>query len=130
MVRRSGQQGVPVIAVDDEYIVGFDQARLEHVLAGAARSRPAFGASVADVASASVRRAGLPESGAYVGRVRSGSAAERIGLVAGDVIVSLGGKPVRTAADLESSLRALKSGARFAVEWIRRGEKHTAEAQI
>ncbi|HTE84974.1 MAG TPA: PDZ domain-containing protein, partial [Dehalococcoidia bacterium] len=121
MVRRSGQQGVPVIAVDDQYIVGFDQPRLESALAGAARSRPAFGASVADVSSTSVRRAGLPESGAYVGRVRSDSPAERIGLAAGDVIVSLGGHAVRTAAELESALRALTAGTRVSVEYVRRG---------
>jgi S1-C subfamily serine protease len=130
MVRRSGQQGVPVIAVDDEYIVGFDQPRLERALAGASRPRPAFGASVADVSSASIRRQGLPEFGAYVGRVRAGSPAERVGLATGDVIVSVSGKAIGTAADLEAALRGLPAGAQAAVEYIRRGERRTAEVQL
>lgn len=33
MVRRSGQQGVPVITLDDEVVVGFDRPRLEQILA-------------------------------------------------------------------------------------------------
>jgi glutaredoxin len=32
MVKKSGQMGVPVIVVDDELIVGFNQARLETLL--------------------------------------------------------------------------------------------------
>ncbi len=31
MIRRSGQQGVPVIATEDEVIVGFDQVRLNRL---------------------------------------------------------------------------------------------------
>src|SRR4051812_41232481 len=31
MVRRSGQQGVPVITTDDDVIVGFDQVRLAKI---------------------------------------------------------------------------------------------------
>jgi glutaredoxin 3 len=32
MIEKSGQMGVPVITVDNEVIVGFDQARLEQLL--------------------------------------------------------------------------------------------------
>ncbi len=32
LVRPTGQMAVPVILVDDEVIVGFDRARLEHLL--------------------------------------------------------------------------------------------------
>jgi glutaredoxin len=34
MIAKSGQRGVPVIAIDDEIIVGFDRERLESILAG------------------------------------------------------------------------------------------------
>jgi len=34
MMSKSGQRGVPVIAMDDEIIVGFDRERLESILAG------------------------------------------------------------------------------------------------
>ena len=32
MVQKSGQMGVPVIIIDDEVIVGFNQARLDELL--------------------------------------------------------------------------------------------------
>ena len=32
MVQKSGQMGVPVIAVDGEIVVGFNQARLDQLL--------------------------------------------------------------------------------------------------
>jgi putative serine protease PepD len=130
MVRRTGQQGVPVIAVDDQYIVGFDQARLDQALASAGGTRPVFGAAVADASSASARRAGAPDTGAYVGRVRAGSPAAAAGLIAGDVIVTVAGRPVRTAADLESALHAASLGARVQLEFVRGGERRTAEAQL
>ncbi len=33
MIQKSGQMGVPVITVDGEVVVGFDQSRLDKVLA-------------------------------------------------------------------------------------------------
>lgn len=32
MIQKSGQMGVPVIAVDDEIIIGFNQAKLDELL--------------------------------------------------------------------------------------------------
>lgn len=32
MIEKSGQKGVPVIVVDDEIVVGFDQSRLDSLL--------------------------------------------------------------------------------------------------
>ncbi len=34
MVAKSGQMGVPVITVDDEVIVGYDEPRLQELLVG------------------------------------------------------------------------------------------------
>jgi len=33
MIQKSGQMGVPVIVVDDEVVVGFNQAKLDELLA-------------------------------------------------------------------------------------------------
>jgi len=33
MIKKSGQLGVPVIVVDDDLIVGFNQVRLDQLLA-------------------------------------------------------------------------------------------------
>lgn len=34
MIQRSGQMGVPVIIIDDQVVVGFNQGKLEEMLAG------------------------------------------------------------------------------------------------
>jgi serine protease Do len=126
MVQRTNQQGVPVIAVDDEYIVGFDQPRLEQALARhGTQTRPVFGASIADAAS---QQSGA--TGAYVGQVRQGSAAQRAGLVPGDVIVEMAGTPLRTADDLQTVLSGRSPGSLFSVVYIRNGERRTATAQL
>src|SRR5918911_1163745 len=84
MVRRSGQQGVPVIAVDDQIVVGFDRPRLERLLASAKPARPVFGA--------------------LVGKVRPGSPAARIGLEPGDIITQIGLRPISNAEGVEQAL--------------------------
>ncbi len=33
MIRKSGQMGVPVISIDDEVVVGFNQSKLDSLLA-------------------------------------------------------------------------------------------------
>jgi S1-C subfamily serine protease len=91
MVRRTRQMGVPVIADQQEAIVGFDLPRLQRM---AARHRlgPGLGLRAKD----------SPDGqGAFVGSVRPGSATERAGVQAGDVVEELSGTPVRSAADLE-----------------------------
>ncbi|MDP3046610.1 MAG: PDZ domain-containing protein, partial [Chloroflexota bacterium] len=95
--------------MDEQVVVGFDQARLEQLLATAPR-HAALGASVADAARFSPQAVG-----AYVGQVRSSSAAERTGLRLGDIIVQIGGRPVRSAAELEQVMAGLAPGARLAV---------------
>jgi len=49
---------------------------------------------------------GAPDgTGVLVREVRPGMAAEKAGLKAGDVIIKVDGKPVRTLADLRAQLR-------------------------
>ena len=130
MVRRTGQQGVPVIQVGDQFIVGFDQQRLAQALEASATRRPAFGAAVADAARQSPDRPGADRSGAYVGRVRPDSAAQRAGVRSGDVIVALNGTTIDTAAELEARLQALHPGDALQISFRRRGEPHTGEARL
>lgn len=118
MVRISGQQGVPVTVVDGQAIVGYDRPRLDAALAGA--RRPRLGAAVADASSAPGAAAG--NEGAYVGRVRPDGAAGRAGLLAGDVIVSLAGRTVRSAGHLETLMAGVQPGSRIPVEY-RRGDQ-------
>jgi S1-C subfamily serine protease len=117
MIRRSGQQGVPVTVIGDQVVVGFDRPRLERVIAQM-RARPAaasstgrkpLGAKVAD-ASQYAMPGGTAVRGAYVGGVNPGSPAEAAGLKAGDVITAVGGTPVGSVDDLTAALGKLGPG--------------------
>lgn len=123
MVRVSGQQGVPVITMDGQVVVGFDQPRLRRLLQGARRAKPKLGAAIADASSQARKRPGVPSSGAYVGRVRSGSPAERAGLRPGDVIVGLGGQPVARADDLHRLVGEMPKGRDLSLTYLRAGQE-------
>ena len=74
MVQRTRQMGVPVIADEQEAIVGFDVPRLQR-MAARHRRAPGLGLKVTDAKDG---------PGAYVGGVREGSPGERAGLLVGD----------------------------------------------
>jgi S1-C subfamily serine protease len=123
MIRVSGQQGVPVITVDGQAVVGFNQPRLQQLLNQARAGKPRLGASIADAASQARKLPGIPHSGAYVGRVRSGAPAERAGLRQGDVIVALGGQPVVCADDVHRLVRELPQGREISLTYVRDGQE-------
>jgi S1-C subfamily serine protease len=123
MVRASGQQGVPVITVNGQAVIGFDQPRLIQLLSQARRTKPKLGASIADAASQTRKQPGIPASGAYVGRVRPGSPAERAGLRPRDVIVALGGQQVRCADDVHRLVRELPQGRDVSLTYVRGGQE-------
>jgi S1-C subfamily serine protease len=124
MVRVSGQQGVPVITVDGQVVVGFNQPRLRQLLKQSAKSKPLLGASIADASSQARKRPGIPSSGAYVGKVRPGSPAERAGLRPGDVITALGGQPVARAADVHRLAPQMPRGRDVSLTYARGGKEY------
>jgi S1-C subfamily serine protease len=115
MVMRTRQMGVPVIADDQEAIVGFDMPRLQRM---AARHRKAAGLGLR-VTDARER------GGAYVGSVRDDSPATRAGVQAGDVIVELSGRQVTCAADLEQIAKQRVLGQPTSLMLLRNGERQT-----
>ncbi|NLE75878.1 MAG: PDZ domain-containing protein [Chloroflexi bacterium] len=110
MVQRSGQQGVPVIVVDGQVVIGFDVARLEALLARSVGQRPRLGASIADAARVAEKRGLPPLTGVLVGRVHPGSAAEGAGLQAGDVLVEANGWPLGSLEAFQHLLSGLAEG--------------------
>lgn len=126
MVRLSKQQGVPVISVDGQVVVGFDQPRLRSLLA---QARPKLGAAVADSALQATKVPGIPASGAYVGEVRPGSPADRAGLRKGDVIVAVAGRAAGDAAELHRLLRDLPAG-RVSVRFVRDGKERETRVEL
>jgi S1-C subfamily serine protease len=127
MIQVSGQQGVPVITVDGEVVVGFNQPRLMQLIK---QRKPKLGASIADAASQVRKHPGIPTSGAYVGRVRPGSPADRAGLRQGDVITALGGQPVARAADLHQLVREMPKGRDVSLTYVRNGQERNALVRL
>jgi S1-C subfamily serine protease len=91
MVSRTRQMGVPVIADEQEAIVGFDLPKLQR-MAARHRRGPGLGLRVTDATDG---------PGAYVGSVREDSPGDRAGIQVGDTIIELSGRTVSTVADLE-----------------------------
>lgn len=130
MVRRSRQQGVPVITIGDETIVGFDRRRIDAVLANAARRRPTLGLAIADSSRIALEHGVVPIFGAYVGRVAPGSAGERAGLQPTDIITEINLRPVRNADDVEKAMESVQAGGRVSIVWVRGQQTMRAEVTV
>ena len=115
MVQRTRQMGVPVIADEQEAIVGFDLPRLQR-MAARHRRGPGLGLKVADAKDG---------PGAYVGGVREGSPGERAGILEGDTIVELSGRPISSVADLEQIAPRRMPGQPTSMAVLRNGERVT-----
>ena len=136
MIRRSGQQGVPVIATDDEVILGFDQVRLARLAEKrSGPKRPPLGLLGADAEQYLGRHpeaanGASVKTGVYVGEIRTGTVAEHAGLQRGDIITSLAGKRVKTIADMDRMVGTLKAGEAVSVRFWRGGEEQTGTLQF
>ena len=137
MVRRSGQQGVPVITTDDEVILGFDQARLAKLVERfAAPKRPPLGLMAADAETFLRKRPELagnyPEGvkGVYVGETRPNSVAAKAGLKAGDIIVAAAGKRVNNLSALDKLVDTVKTGESMSIRFYRGKEDQTGTLQF
>jgi S1-C subfamily serine protease len=127
-VKLTGQNGVPVTVIDGQTVVGFNGPRLEQLIAQAeAAARPKFGAGIANVGKEG--RKGVPiVFGAYVGRIGTGSIAERVGLAIGDVIIQMNKQPISDTTDLEHFMTGIKQGDKLSVVFIRGTVVNTVEA--
>ncbi len=99
-----------------------------------ANSRPVLGVETLDVAavdpSVTQRFAITAASGAFVQKVQSGSGAESAGMQAGDVIVEVDGRRIRTASDVGQAVRAKQVGDTVELSIERGGEAMTVTATL
>jgi S1-C subfamily serine protease len=128
VVRMTGQMGVPVTVVGGETVVGFDRARLERVISQSAP--PSLGAAVADASKITSRQGSGTTLGAYVGRVRPGSAAQTMGLAPGDIIIEVNMRRIASANDLEKAVSQLSQGSRVSLVYLRDDSQLTAEGAL
>jgi S1-C subfamily serine protease len=127
LMNSTGQMGVPVTVIDRQVVVGYDQAKLEQVLSQNRTSEhPPFGASIADAGKIKAGKEIGVTSGAYVGRVKANSAAARLGLAPGDIIIELNDNNIAGAGDLERVLSGIRAGTRISIVYLRNKEKITA----
>jgi len=94
--------------------------------------RGALGVDAQDVTPELAHMLGLTDvtRGAVVTRVRAGSPAETAGIKAGDVIVSLGGKPVASDQELHNLEGLGSAGAAVQVGILRDGKPLTLNATL
>jgi S1-C subfamily serine protease len=137
MVRLSGQQGVPVISAGSDVIVGFDQVRLARLAKlYSAKRRPAFGVLGADAEGylqrhpEAARGAPIGTKGVYVGKVRSGSIAERAGIQPGDIITGFAGKRVSGVYGLDKLIDMFEVGQSASARVLRDGEPITVQVDF
>jgi S1-C subfamily serine protease len=129
MVHLTGQMGVPVIVIDGQIIIGFDQPRLQQLLA-AGSQRPRLGLKVADASKVARKSGAVPVSGAVIGSVSLSSPGERAGLRAGDIITEINMKRINNASDLEKSVTGLVAGNRMSIVFLRGEQTLRSEIAI
>ena len=128
LVSSTGQMGVPVTIINQQAVIGFDRAKLERLLTQTqAGQRPSFGASIADASKITAKQGSGITLGAYIGRVRSGSVAERLRLASGDIVIELNMKNIANASDLERALSGLSRGSRLSLVFLRGNKKFASE---
>ncbi|MFC2043957.1 glutaredoxin domain-containing protein [Chloroflexota bacterium] len=125
LVNRTGQMGVPVTIIDGQTIIGFDRAQLEQVLSQ--EQRPSLGAAIADATKITAKQGTGITLGAYVGKVKPRSLAERLRLTAGDIITEVNMQRIANADDLERAISKLNKGSRISLVIIRGNKGFTTE---
>ncbi|MGE5613785.1 MAG: S1C family serine protease [Bacillota bacterium] len=89
---------------------------------GYVRGRPFIGISGEEVSSVYTAYYGWPK-GIYITNVTRGSGAEKAGIRAGDILVSLGGVAVETMKDLDNAKSKYKPGDSVTVKIYRSGKE-------
>jgi len=127
MVTRTGQRGVPVTIIEGQAVIGFDVPKLDYVLSQMQSAKPSFGAAIADADKITAAQGTGITFGAFVGRVRPGSTAEKLGLVPADIVIEISGQHIGNAADMENVLSRVKPGDMIFLSFKRGAQTLTAE---
>jgi glutaredoxin-like YruB-family protein len=130
MVNLSGQQGVPVIVIDGQVVLGFDQPAIVQHLQQRATHPPRLGVAVADARQIAAKKGMQLPDGAYVGRVTVASTAAYAGVHVRDVIVQLAGQAVRTDQDVHRLMAQTQYNQALEMRIWRNGQVVDLKAQL
>jgi len=93
--------------------------------------RGLLGVSVQDVSHELAQAFGLKETqGAVVTGVQPGSPADQAGLEAGDIVLAINDRKVRSSMDVRNAIGLLQVGEAVRIEVLHKGEAETREAKI
>lgn len=70
------------------------------------------------------------QHGAFVNQVMAGSAAEKAGLEAGDIIVKLGNKKIRSFSELRAKIATLGAGKQVSITVVRDGKEKAFDVTL
>ncbi len=94
-------------------------------------TRARLGVYIRDIDKETQEALGLPSrEGALIPQVEAGSAADKAGIRAGDVIVAIDGERIRKAHDLPIRVARHKPGDRVRIELIRNGKRKTVTVTL
>ncbi|WP_425860563.1 S1C family serine protease [Arthrobacter sp. TWP1-1] len=112
------------------FSVPMDQAKrvAEEIIKNGSASHGQLGVSVSGTSSSGSDSAF--STGATVGEVTSGSAADKAGLKKGDVITKLGNRTISDPAELTAAVREQAGGATVAVNFTRSGKEQSADVTL
>ncbi len=68
--------------------------------------------------------------GAVITQVQPGSSAEKAGLQAGDVVIELNGRPVRSSSDLRNRIGLVRIGEQVELTLLRNGKRKTLAMRV
>ncbi len=93
--------------------------------------RGVLGISGRDLDSQLAQGFGLDtQHGGFVNEVTTGSAAEKAGIKAGDIIVSVDGRPIKSFQELRAKVATMGAGAKVELGLIRDGDKKTVNVTL
>jgi len=94
-------------------------------------TRARLGVYIAEVDKESKEALGLKDkSGALVRQVENGSAADKAGIKAGDVIVAVDGKPIKNVHELPMTIARHRPGDKVDVQLVRNGKSMTRTVKV
>jgi len=115
---------VPCVGGDDDDCFAYA------FLSGFARG-PRLGVSVEPLSEQLASYFGIePGGGLLVTETVADGAAAQAGIQAGDVLLSIGGTPVKRAIDIRRSLADAEAGSKVTVEVMRRGKRRTLDVTV